>query len=106
MNISLLNSTTIFSSSNTQKVKYKNDCSNKQSLKYVVLGAAGGLSGYLIPVKQVDGQDIISHINGSKKMVMMKTKVPNNKAKLINAGLGVVIGLLCAKLCNQIRGFQ
>lgn len=48
--------------------------------------------GYLIPLKEIDGPDVVAGINSGHKLVMAKTKVPNTVGKWKNAFAGAFIG--------------
>lgn len=106
MNISPLYNKIYFHSSYIKDKKETKNYCHKQFIKYGTLGTLGAIGGYMIPLKQIDGDDIISHVNASKKLVMMKTKVSNTKGKLINAGIGLIVGVLCVKLYEKFKDFQ
>lgn len=75
--------------------------SRNQLLKYGALGAVGCAGGYHIPLKEIDGPDVVSSVSGNK-LVMMKTKVPNEIGKYKNAGWGILAGLAAAVISDFI----
>ena len=54
-----------------------NKTQNYNMFLYTALQGVGAYIGYSIPLKEVDGPDNVSGMNGSRKLVIVKSKVPN-----------------------------
>lgn len=56
----------------------------KNNLKPFVSPLMSGtcaLIGYSIPLKEIEGADVVSQVTSGRKLVMMKTKIPNIVSK-------------------------
>lgn len=101
MHINFFNSSQTFTAHNKTTDFEKKYC-RKQFIKYGLLGTAGCLTGYFIPLKKIDGPDVISSVNNGRKITMMKTKIPNEVGKYKNSGWGILIGISIAKISDLI----
>lgn len=72
-------------------VTFKADERRKNnSLLYPILQGTGALIGYSIPLKDLDGPDMINDMGTT--LSLRKTKVPNTLGKWKNAFAGAFIG--------------
>jgi hypothetical protein len=77
--------------------------SAKQFLTYASMNALGGIIGFNIPLKDIDGPDVVTGMNGSRKLVMAKTKIPNIVGKYKNALLGCTVGIVLVGLYDYLK---
>lgn len=66
---------------------------NSTPIKYPLISGVGALVGYKIPLKEIDGADIVSHVTSDGKQVLAKTKTPNIVGKWKNALTGAFVGV-------------
>lgn len=86
--------------------KYSNNKKKVQKAdfaKYTSASSAGALIGYCTKLSQIDGPDIVSGMNGSNKLVMCKTKVPDYAGRYRNALIGAFIGIGLVGLYNMLK---
>lgn len=74
--------------------------SQKQLIKYSSFEALGCIAGYAVPLKQLNGPDIIN--NTGATLNKLKTKVPNTVDRYKNAGYGILVGLSLAVITDFI----
>ncbi len=74
----------------------------KTYLSYPVMQGIGAAAGYLIPLNDIDGQDITVASRGGLAM-KQKTKVPNIVGKWKNALIGAFIGTAFAAVYDFIK---
>ncbi|MBS5860462.1 hypothetical protein KID03_03420 [bacterium] len=95
-----INTSNITFTSSYKPSKEAKKYSQKQLIKYSSFGALGCIAGYAVPLKQIDGPDIIN--NTGATLNKLKTKVPNTVGKYKNAGWGILAGLSIAVITDFI----
>lgn len=66
---------------------------NTNPIKYPLISGVAAFVGYKIPLKEIDGADIVSHVTSDGKQVLSKTKAPNIVGKWKNTLAGAFVGI-------------
>jgi len=95
----------IFGAANNLNYKTKQskiDSGDKINYKYPIAQGIGVAAGYCIPIKPIDGPDVVS---GTKGGLLMKgkTKTPNIPGKWRNALIGTFIGTIAVEVYDMFK---